>query len=154
MFGQQQQQVPWMDWASQYQQQMPSSQNMDYSRFGGASDTALSAGKAFGAVDPNAGGGGIGGWLGKSGNLGAAVNGFSALAGAYMGYQQLRQAKEGLRFQREAFNANLANSIKSYNTALEDRIRGRTSNYEGKEADVERDLARHSLVRETNQKRK
>ena len=91
--------------------------------------------------------GGLLGWLGNYQNLGTAVQGLGTLAQAYLGYQGLKQAKEALGLQKEAFNANLNNSIQTYNTSLEDRIRGRTSDYTGKEADVAAYLAKHSLKR-------
>lgn len=90
---------------------------------------------------------GLKGWLSNGQNLGAVIQGFGTVAQAYLGWQAMKQAKQQLNFQKEAFNANLNNSISSYNTSLEDKIRGRTSNYEGKEADVQAYLAKHSLKR-------
>lgn len=84
-------------------------------------------------------------WLGDSRNLSSVFQGISALTDAYLGFAQLRQAKEGLKLQKQAFEANLRNSTQAYNTSLEDRIRGRTSNYEGKENDVQAYLAAHRL---------
>lgn len=117
--------------------------------FGGAStpgeppsstpDTNLWRGKAGVPGD------GITGWLGNSQNLSAVFQGIGALTQAYLGFQQLRQAKEGLKFQKQAYKANLANSEQSYNTSLEDRIRGRTSNYAGKEEDVQSYLSANRL---------
>ena len=92
-------------------------------------------------------GGGILGWLGNYQNLGTAVQGIGTLAQAYLGYQGLKNAKEALGLQKEAFNANLNNSIQTYNTSLEDRIRGRTADYAGKENDINAYLAKHSLKR-------
>lgn len=103
---------------------------------------------ASGYQNPNAqGGGGLGNWFKDANNLNAAFSGISALTSAYLGFQQLRNAKDSLRFQKEAFNTNMNNSIKSYNTSLEDRIRGRTSDYEGKESDVQSYLDRNRLSR-------
>ncbi|EAA6070268.1 hypothetical protein DQY91_22435 [Salmonella enterica subsp. enterica] len=59
--------------------------------------------------------------------------------------QSLGLAKDQLQFQKDAYNTNLNNSIQSYNTQLEDRIRGRTSNYAGKEEDVQTYLANNRL---------
>lgn len=91
----------------------------------------------------------VGGWLNGNGgvNLQASFAGVQALTGAYLGFQQLKQAKEGLKFQKEAFNANLTNSTQNYNTSLADRINGRTSDYAGKDQDVKSYLAQHSLKR-------
>jgi len=49
------------------------------------------------------------------------------LANAWLGYQQNRLARDNFNFQKGIMNTNLANQIASYNTALEDRIRGRYS---------------------------
>ncbi len=89
--------------------------------------------------------GGLKGWLSNGQNLGVAIQGFGTLANAYLGFQQLKNAKANLAFQKDAFNTNLINSTQNYNTSLEDRIRGRTSAYDGKEADVQAYLAKHSL---------
>lgn len=89
----------------------------------------------------------VGSWFSDGQNLGAAANAFGSLSSAYLGFQQLKQAKANLNFQKQAFDANLTNSIASYNTSLEDKIRGRTSDYQGKEADVQAYLAKHSLTK-------
>ena len=91
-------------------------------------------------------GGGAGGWFSNGQNLGAVFQGISALTNAYLGFQQLKQAKAGLNFQKDAFKTNLRNSTQTYNTALEDRIRGRTSDYAGKEQDVQSYLSKNSLT--------
>lgn len=84
-----------------------------------------------------------GSWLSNGQNLGALTQGISALGSAYLGFQQLQQAKQALGFQKEAFQANLRNSTQAYNTSLEDRIRGRSAN--PNESTVQSYLARHSL---------
>ena len=89
----------------------------------------------------------LGSWMSNGQNLGTVMNGIGTLAQAYLGFRQLSQAKDQLKLSKEAFNANLNNSIASYNTSLEDRIRGRTSDYAGKENDVQAYLAKHSLKR-------
>lgn len=86
-----------------------------------------------------------GDWLSNGNNLQTVVSGISALGQAWLGFQQLNQAKDALNFQKKAFNINLTNQTKDYNTSLEDRIRGRTADYAGKEADVQKYLAAHSL---------
>lgn len=48
-----------------------------------------------------------------------------SLANIYGGFQANKLAKEQLSFTKDITNANLNNSIKSYNTALEDRARSR-----------------------------
>lgn len=104
-------------------------------------------GIAPGAFDGGGGGvlGGIGGWLSKNGNAQTALGGIQALGSAYLGFQQLKQAKDALNFQKKSYNTNLTNSTQSYNTSLEDRINGRTADYAGKAADVNSYLASHEL---------
>lgn len=88
-------------------------------------------------------GGGFKSWISNGQNLGALAQGFGALSSAYLGFQNLRAAKDQLNFQRDAFSKNFANQTKSYNTSLEDRIRGRSAN--PNESDVQAYLAKHSL---------
>lgn len=102
-------------------------------------------GPTGGAAAPQGWMGKIGDWASNGQNLGGLLQGIGALGSAYMGFQQLKAAKEGLDFQKEAFQANLGNSTQAYNTSLEDRIRGRTADYAGKEADVQSYLGEHSL---------
>lgn len=84
--------------------------------------------------------------LGKYGQtIGQVGQGLGALYGAYNASKQLALMRDNLRFQKEAYGQNMANSIQSYNTALTDRINGRTANYAGKEADVAAYLAANSL---------
>lgn len=75
--------------------------------------------------------------------LGGLMSGAGALWGAYNSGQQLGLAKDAFGLQKRAFETNLANSIASYNTALEDRIRGRSSN--PSEAAVAAYLDQHRL---------
>lgn len=86
----------------------------------------------------------FGSWMGQQ-NLGDIAQGLGALGGLWQSRQGLGLARDNLNFQREAFNTNLNNSIQSYNTRLEDRIRGRTAN--PNENDVRSYLERHSLGR-------
>jgi len=95
----------------------------------------------------------IGGWVGgkdKNGNtqvgaLGAGLGALQGLGNLYAGFQSYGLAKQQLALQKQAYETNLRNSVASYNTGLEDKIRGRTSNYDGKEADVQSYLASHKL---------
>lgn len=48
-----------------------------------------------------------------------------SLANIYGGFQANKLAKDQLSFTKDITNTNLNNSIKSYNTALEDRARSR-----------------------------
>lgn len=98
------------------------------------------------------GGGGAGGWggkvmnwLGNSDNLNATINGIGALTGAYLGFQNLRLAKDNLRFQKDAWAKNYANQAQSYNTSLEDRTRARYSARETDESKIQDYLNRNRL---------
>lgn len=86
-----------------------------------------------------------GNWLSNGNNLGTVVQGIGALTNAYLGFRQLSMAKDQLNFQKSSWAKNFANSVSTYNTSLEDRIRGRTSDYAGKENDVQSYLAKHKL---------
>lgn len=78
-------------------------------------------------------------------NLGSLAQGIGSLGQLYMGGQQLGLAKDAFNLSKQAYKQNMANSIASYNTSLEDRIRGRTSNYDGKEQDVQNYLSNNKL---------
>ena len=85
------------------------------------------------------------GWLGNTDNLNAAINGIGALTGAYLGFQNLRLAKDNLRFQKDAWAKNYANQAQSYNTSLEDRTRARFSARETDEGKIQDYLNRNRL---------
>ena len=75
---------------------------------------------------------GTGGTDGKGGNFfgenGAASIGLGAiqtLGSLWNSFQQTKLAKKSLELQTRAFETNLANQTKTYNTALEDRINAR-----------------------------
>lgn len=78
-------------------------------------------------------------------NLGSLAQGIGSLGQLYMGGQQLGLAKDAFNLSKQAYRQNMANSIASYNTSLEDKIRGRTSNYAGKEQDVQDYLNNNKL---------
>lgn len=82
------------------------------------------------------------GWLdfGKFG-LGALNTGF----GIYSGLKQLGLAEDQLNFTKNAFNTNLANSIKSYNNALEDRARSRYAYMTGNASNADDYINQHKL---------
>lgn len=54
-----------------------------------------------------------------------AMGGMQTLGNLYMAFQANKLAKKQFSFQKDFANQNLANSIQSYNTTLEDRIRSR-----------------------------
>lgn len=92
----------------------------------------------FGGTNPETG-------FQSSGIVSPLAQGLGALFQGWKGMQQLGLARDQLNFQKNAFNTNLRNQSQAYNTALEDRIRGRTSNYEGKEQDVQNYLNQNRL---------
>jgi hypothetical protein len=90
--------------------------------------------------------GGVGNWFSKNGQLlNTGVQGISALYGIYNANKQLGLMKDNLKFQKKSWDQNLVNSLQAYNTSLEDKIRGRTSEYAGKEGDVQAYLSKNSL---------
>lgn len=82
------------------------------------------------------------GWMdfGKFG-LGALQTGM----GIYSGLKQLGLAQDQFNFTKDAFNTNLANSIKSYNNALEDRARSRYAYMTGDASNADDYINQHKL---------
>lgn len=82
------------------------------------------------------------GWadLGQLG-LGALNTGF----GIYGGLKQLGLAQDQFNFTKNAFNTNLANTIKSYNTALEDKARSRYAYMTGDASNANDYIEKHKL---------
>ena len=84
------------------------------------------------------------GWMNQNGQmLSNIANGAGAVFGIWDGMRNYRLAKDSFNLQKKAFETNLRNSTKTYNTALEDRIRGRSS--EQSEADIQAYLAKNRL---------
>lgn len=67
------------------------------------------------------------------------ISGIRTLGGLYTSLQQLNLAKRSQALAEKLGNANLANSVKSYNTALSDKAAARYA-FEGKSAS---DLAKY-----------
>jgi hypothetical protein len=70
--------------------------------------------------------------IGNQGKLGfnvptvnMALQGIGTIGSLWAGFKQLGLAKEKFNYEKGVTDTNLANSIKSYNTALEDRARSR-----------------------------
>lgn len=82
------------------------------------------------------------GWadLGQLG-LGALNTGFNI----YGGLKQLGLAQDQFNFTKNAFNTNLANSIKSYNNALEDKARSRYAYMTGDASNANDYIEKHKL---------
>lgn len=60
-------------------------------------------------------------------SLELGLKGLGSIAGIWAANKGLKQAKEQFEFQKGVTNTNLNNSIKSYNTALDDRINARAA---------------------------
>lgn len=61
------------------------------------------------------------------GNIGVLLKGIGAIGNVWGGIQANKIAKDTLAFQKDAYATNLANSISSYNMALEDRAYARAA---------------------------
>lgn len=83
---------------------------------------------SVGNVPSAAGGGGAGGGSGLGFNMGTlnvALQGLSTIGSLWQAWEANKLAKEQFKTSKAFANANLANQIQSYNTALEDRSRSR-----------------------------
>jgi len=81
------------------------------------------------------------------GTLGTAFSGMQALAGLYGAFQGQKLARKQFDYTKDVTDTNLANQIKSYNTALSDRINSRAA-YQGLSQDQVREyMDRNSMTR-------
>ncbi len=88
------------------------------------------------------------GWLGNNAQgIGSLLQGIGALGSLYGTSKQLGLAQDQFNFQKEAYKTNLANQIASYNTNLEDKIRGRYSTADQSEAQVQDYLNKNRLTK-------
>lgn len=87
----------------------------------------------------------LGGWdnVWNAGKLGLGT--LQAGMGIYGGLKQLGLAKDQFNFTKRMAEANLANSLKSYNTALEDRARARYAYQTGNANDADEYIKKHRL---------
>jgi len=69
------------------------------------------------------------------GAVGTLTKALGGLGSLYLGFQQNKMAKDALRFQKRAYETNLANQIKSYNTSIADRAKSRAE-FRGNTADA------------------
>ena len=86
------------------------------------------------------------GW--NTGTLQTGLQGLATLGNLWGAFQGNKLARKQLALSTDAYNTNLTNQIKSYNTQLEDRIRGRHSptNAIG-QAEADRQIEKHKLTR-------
>lgn len=85
------------------------------------------------------------GFFEKGGGASLALGGLATLGSFYSSFQQNRLAKRTLKFQKKAFQTNLRNSTKVFNTALEDRIRARFATEGRSTADADAKIAANRL---------
>lgn len=85
------------------------------------------------------------GFWSKDGGAGLVLGGVQVLGNLWSSYQAHKMAKEQMAFAREQWDTNLANQTQTYNTALEDRIRGRYAEGVRSDAEVQDEIDRHSL---------
>jgi hypothetical protein len=104
----------------------------------------LGSGSGIGANANSAFGTGLG-WNVGTGQL--AMSGLGALGNLWSAYQANNMAKQQLDFTKGVTNTNLANQIKSYNTALTDRSVARGKAEGMSQDDVNAYIARNSLAR-------
>lgn len=141
------------DYLSMFNNGVGADQQNNFSQIGSLgyqpTQSNLLTGDSVGGTIPAVGGAGAGGFnfgnLLNFDNLGSIAQGIGSLGQLYMGGQQLGLARDTFNQTRDAYNQNMANQTKTYNTALEDRIRGRSSNYSGKEEDVQGYLTNNRL---------
>lgn len=104
-----------------------------------------------GMFAPNAAGNALGGLYNTEtginwGAAGQIGQGIGALGGLWGAFQQNRLAEETLDFQKEAYQTNLEGTSKSYNTALEDRIRSRYAAEGKSSAEADKYLKKNSMA--------
>ena len=63
--------------------------------------------------------------MGLANGLGLGIQGLSVLGSLVMGLKQLSLANKQFAFQKQFATTNLTNQVKSYNTALADRLNAR-----------------------------
>jgi hypothetical protein len=85
------------------------------------------------------------GFWSKDGGAGMLLGGVQVLGNLWSSYQAHKIAKEQMAFAREQWDTNLENQTQTYNTALEDRIRGRYAAGVRSDSEVQNEIDRHSL---------
>lgn len=92
---------------------------------------------------------GEGGFFGEDGfklnDLGTLTEIIGGFGNIWNGIQMNKLAKETLAFQKDSYNTNLANSIKSYNLALSDRMGARYAQNNRTQAEADAAIAANRL---------
>lgn len=80
--------------------------------------------------------------------LQTGLQGLATLGNLWGAYQGNKLARKQFSAAQDAYNTNVTNQIKSYNTSLEDRIRSRyVYNDEAGQAEATRQIEKHKLTR-------
>ena len=85
------------------------------------------------------------GFFSPQGGAGMIMGGIQVLGNLWSSFQAHKMAKEQMSFAREQWDTNLENQTQSYNTALEDRIRGRYATGSKSEGELQGEINKHSL---------
>lgn len=85
------------------------------------------------------------GFWSKDGGAGLVLGGVQVLGNLWSSFQAHKMAKKQMSFAREQWDTNLANQTQTYNTALEDRIRGRYATGTRSEEELSGEIDEHSL---------
>lgn len=80
-------------------------------------------------------------------SLGLGLQGLSSLSNLIQGNKALDLSRDQFNFQKSFANTNLNNSIKSYNTALEDRLNARAAVEGRSAASAAEQIERNRLTR-------
>lgn len=100
----------------------------------------------FDPYGSKSGGGSDFGW--NNATLGTAFKGLATLGSLWGAFQGNKLARKQFSAAQDAYNTNVTNQIKSYNTSLEDRIRSRyVYNDEAGQAEATRQIEKHKLTR-------
>ena len=126
-------------------EQLAALQNMDPSKM-----SPIQAMQAQKMLDANTG---FTGWANNTfGGMGNFVNTLGQLGNLYMNYRALGVAEDQLDLQQNAFNfnkamttKNLANQVKSYNTALTDRVQARAKTETGNKNAYDKQIEERKL---------
>ncbi|MNO13155.1 hypothetical protein D3C76_27830 [compost metagenome] len=108
----------------------------------GTSANFLGGSNALGSATPAAAGFGA-----NLPTAGLALSGLQALSGLIQGNKAMNLAKDQFKFTKDITNTNLNNQIKSYNTALTDRLTSRAVAQGMSNEERDRLIAANSLSR-------
>lgn len=85
------------------------------------------------------------GFMQPGGMLSVGIGAVSTLGNLWNSFQQNKLAKQSLALQTRAFETNLGNQTKTYNTGLEDRMRARAAATGQSEREVQSYINKNKL---------